>query len=133
MKWYRIAAQRGLAGAQLFLANMYYLGHGVQRNYADAAKWYMRSANNGLANAEFKLGVLYARGQGVPLDLSSAYFWTEVAKDNPNGNGQIQSDATNNLSMIASQLKDEQIKRLKARAALWGKSHPYNDCPECRL
>ena len=89
-------------------------------------------SKNGFAAAEFKLGVIYAGGQGVPLDLTAAYFWTAVAKDNQGASSQVRADAVNNLSIIASQLSDAEIKRLKARAAIWAKSHPYNDCPECR-
>ena len=39
MKWYRLAAERGYAEAQVFLGNMYGNGDGVARDYVLAHMW----------------------------------------------------------------------------------------------
>jgi TPR repeat protein len=38
-KWFRLAAEQGMAGSQSMLATMYEKGVGVERDAAEAAKW----------------------------------------------------------------------------------------------
>ena len=40
VKWYRLAAEQGLAWAQVNLGTMYFLGNGVQKDYKEAVKWF---------------------------------------------------------------------------------------------
>jgi uncharacterized protein len=60
VKWYRMAAEQGLANAQLNLGVMYDYGQGVPEDDAEAVKWYRMAAEQGLANAQFNLGYMYA-------------------------------------------------------------------------
>jgi hypothetical protein len=39
-KWFRLAAEQGLAGSQTTLAMMYEEGNGVPQDSEEAAKWY---------------------------------------------------------------------------------------------
>ncbi|MDP6526635.1 MAG: tetratricopeptide repeat protein, partial [Kiritimatiellia bacterium] len=48
LKWYRKAAEQGLAGAQYFLGASYYRGQGVAQDYAQALKWYNLAAAQGV-------------------------------------------------------------------------------------
>jgi len=40
VKWYRLAAEQGVANAQVNLGVMYVNGQGVPRDYVQAVKWY---------------------------------------------------------------------------------------------
>ena len=53
-------AEKGLAGAQSFLGDMYGDGLGVAKDEAEAVKWYRKAADQGYATAQFNLGVIYA-------------------------------------------------------------------------
>ena len=66
MKWYRLAAEQGLARAQLHLGSMYQKGEGVPKNHKEATKWYLLAAEQELAHAQFNLGLMYDYGGGVP-------------------------------------------------------------------
>ena len=73
------AQRRFLAEAQYRLGVLYYVGHGVPQNYAEALRWWSLAANQGLDRAQFSLGVLYENGQGVPKDYSEAAKWYRLA------------------------------------------------------
>jgi TPR repeat protein len=38
-RWFRLAAEQGMAGSQATLASMYEKGVGVERDAAEAARW----------------------------------------------------------------------------------------------
>jgi uncharacterized protein len=85
MKWYRLAAEQGLADAQVVLGMVYQEGwqgrddwHGL-RDYGEAAKWYRLAADQGDAWAQFKLGEMYREGQGVPQLFVEAHKWLSLA------------------------------------------------------
>ena len=68
VRWYRKAAEQGLAFAQNNLGNCYTTGTGVVKDEAEAAKWYRKAAEQGFAGAEIELGDCYANGSGVAKD-----------------------------------------------------------------
>jgi hypothetical protein len=49
LKWYRLAADQGLAEAQNNLGALYARGQGVSRDDQEALKWYRISAGQGFA------------------------------------------------------------------------------------
>ena len=77
----REAAQQGNASAQLNLGFLYAEGHGVPRDYAQAAAWYRKAAEQGNARAEYELGGLYHGGLGVPRDYTQATTWYRKAAE----------------------------------------------------
>ena len=79
MRWYRLAAEQGDAGAQNNLGNMYRKGEGVPEDDAEAVRWYRLAAEQGDAGAQSNLGVRYATGEGVPEDDVQAYAWFSIA------------------------------------------------------
>ena len=81
VKWYRLAADQGDAGAQYNLGVMYDQGRGVPQNYAEAVKWYRLAADQGDAIAQYNLGVMYDKGQGVPQNYAEAVKWYRLAAD----------------------------------------------------
>ncbi|KAF9133416.1 hypothetical protein BG015_003561, partial [Linnemannia schmuckeri] len=66
MDWYLKAAEQGHAIAQYSIGDLYYHGHGVPRDYAQAMAC---------------VGVLYDDGRGVPRDYIKAAEWYTKAAD----------------------------------------------------
>ena len=82
-RWFRLAADQGLAGAQYDnLGNMYADGRGVPEDDAEAARWFRLAADQGLAGAQLNLGVMYANGEGVLQDNVTAHMWFNIAGAN---------------------------------------------------
>jgi len=82
VKWYRMAADQGYAGAQVmlgFLGVMYEKGQGVPQDDAEAVKRGRKAAEQGDAGAQNNLGVMYFQGQGVPQDYAKAVKWYRKA------------------------------------------------------
>jgi TPR repeat protein len=72
-------AEHGDVRAQELLGYMYFVGRGVHRDSAEAAKWYLAAANQGSYEAQREIGLLYMDGNGVPQDYIEAYKWCTIA------------------------------------------------------
>lgn len=79
VKWFRAAAEQGHPSSQHFLADAYFKGKGVVRNYEEAAKWYQKASIQGEGMSMYGLAILYAKGLGLPKDLVKAYAWNNVS------------------------------------------------------
>jgi uncharacterized protein len=55
VKWYRKAAEQGLAVAQYFLGVMYANGSGVTKDETEAVKWHRKAADQGDERAKAAL------------------------------------------------------------------------------
>jgi S1-C subfamily serine protease len=87
-KWYRKAAEQGLAWAQNGLASLY-LGRrnfrdhrALQENYPEALKWFRKAAEQGDSCGQSNLGHLYLRGDEfgyIAKDKVQAYKWLTLA------------------------------------------------------
>lgn len=62
VRWYRLAAQQGLAEAQFSLGNMYFNGRGVPQDYEEAARWVRLAAAQGNALAQITLASMLRDG-----------------------------------------------------------------------
>lgn len=95
------------------LGNLYYLGLGVERDYARAARFYSMAAFAGDSDAQVNLGHLYGNGLGLPEDGQLAYAWFKVA--NTSGN----EIAEEYMSQILNEhgLSHHLISQLNARYA----------------
>lgn len=47
---------------------MYYAGHGIPQDYAQARMWFEKAAAQNHADGQYYLGLLYDNGHGVPQD-----------------------------------------------------------------
>ena len=94
VRWYRRAAEAGIAEARFNLAHCLATGHGVARDDAEAAVWMARAARQGLADAQFLLGVMLLEGVGLTADPVQARSWLGRAA------GQGQQDARALLQQI---------------------------------
>jgi TPR repeat protein len=80
-RWFKQAADGGLAEAQYNLGILHATGRGTAPNYAEAARWYRLAAEQGLSEAQFNLGTLYSLGLGVDRDERLAVDWLTRAAD----------------------------------------------------
>lgn len=69
------SAERGVADAQLMVAEGYAMALGAEPDDRLALVWYQRAAEQGLAAAQFALGQLHAMGSGVTKDALVAQQW----------------------------------------------------------
>lgn len=80
-RWYILAAVVGDRWAQSSIAEMYYLGTGVERNYAEAARWAQASAEQQHPHGQNVLGIILWYGNGLPQDEEEAIrLWRLAAK-----------------------------------------------------
>ena len=82
VKWYRMAAEQGLAMAQFNLGITY----GIE-DEAEAVNWYRLAAEQGYANAD-SLGNMYASGRGV-IEDEAAENWYRLAAEQGNADAQF--------------------------------------------
>jgi TPR repeat protein len=81
LRTWRDWAQQVDAGAQHFLATLYFNGQGVARDDDEAARWLRKSAEQGLAYAQYDLSVAYAMGRGVAKDEAEQVRWDRKAAE----------------------------------------------------
>jgi TPR repeat protein len=78
VKWYRKAAENGLAEAAIELSSRYHNGEGVPQNEHLAWHWDCMAAENGSAEAQYRLGWHYFYGEEAP-DYYEAANWFRLA------------------------------------------------------
>ncbi len=78
-RWFRLAAEQGLADAQYDLGLMYVDGKGVVEDDMQGAHWLHKAADQGHANAQYRLGRMYEEGEGVTKDRDEAVRWYRLA------------------------------------------------------
>ena len=79
VKWYRLAAKQGYAEAQLMLGICYLAGDGVAKDEKEAVKLFRLAAEQGCVRAQHKLGTCYEYGSGVAKDRKKAVKWWLLA------------------------------------------------------
>ena len=58
VKWFRKAAEQGIAEAQFQLGNCYFNGEGVREDKTEALKWFRKAAEQGYVMAADILNVI---------------------------------------------------------------------------
>jgi len=86
--WFRMAAERGHAGAQNALASLYCDGNGISTNYNEAKSWFVKSAESGNSQAMCNIARMYELGLGERADIRKAIEWYQQASDK----GEPQAD-----------------------------------------
>lgn len=71
----RPLAEGGNDRALLLIANMYYHGYGVIRDYREALSLYRRAAGKNNTEAMLALGAMYTSASGVNQNLNAAAQW----------------------------------------------------------
>ena len=99
---------------------MYYNGHGVPQDYAEAVKWYRLAADQGVAAAQHDLGVMYLKGQGVPQNYVLAHMWFNLAASLiPASNKAERDAAVSDRDLVESKMTAEQIAEAQKLARDW--------------
>ncbi len=155
-KWYKLAADRGLAPAQYRLGNMYEKANGVERNLSEAKRYYQMAADQGNAGAMHNLAVLLASDAAGAPDFKAAGDWFIKASNlgvrdsqfnlailYARGSGVPQSleesykwfaiaardgdaDAGQKRDDVAKAMRPEQLSSAKAKVDAW-RVTPLND------
>ena len=86
------SAERGVAEAQLAVAESYANALGVEQDGRLALDWYRRAAEQGLPGAQFSLGQAYELGEGVAEDLVLATQWYREAAAHGHPGAQLSLD-----------------------------------------
>jgi hypothetical protein len=86
------SAEKGLADAQLMVAESYAQGVGTEQDERLALAWYRRAAEQGSAAAQFALGQLHESGTRVVRDISLARQWFEEASRQGHPGAQLALD-----------------------------------------
>jgi TPR repeat protein len=113
VKWYRLAAEQGDAGAQLSLGVMYDNGEGVAKNDAEAVKWYRKAAEQGHAMAQSTLGTRYMNGEGIAENYVLGHMWMNLSR------AQGNKTASENMKILVSRMTEEQIDKAQGLATEW--------------
>jgi uncharacterized protein len=79
IKWFRKAAEQGVAEAQFNLGCAYANGKGVTKDADKALKWFRKAAEQGDPSAQCRLGLCYDKGEGVTKDKIEAIKWYRKA------------------------------------------------------
>ena len=82
VRWFRKAADQGLADAQFNLGIMYFHGEGIAQDLNEAVRWIRKASDQGFANAQVNLGALYYAGKGVTQDLKKALVLVSAGEAN---------------------------------------------------
>lgn len=82
VKWYRLAAEQGMAAAQSSLGEAYAKGKGVVWDDREAVKWY-RMVVDAHGVGHLQLGDLYADDHSAVRDYGEAVKWYMAAEKNP--------------------------------------------------
>jgi hypothetical protein len=81
VKWFRKAAEQGLAEAQYNLALWSARGEGTVKDMTAAVRWHRRAAEQNFAPAQHALAILYALGEGITKDANEAAKWYRKAAE----------------------------------------------------
>lgn len=88
--WYRRAAQKGHAGAQVALGVCCANGWGCEANPEEAARWWREAAFQGNPDGHFYLAVAYSQGFGLEADDGKAAHHCRVAAEMGHAQAQEQ-------------------------------------------
>ena len=114
-------AQAGDAKAQFNLAQAYFEGTGIPRDFAKGLDWLRKSASAGYAGAEVTLGYLYQNGAQVPKDPHEAARWYRKAARQSGKDPKHAQNAQSNLAVMAAQ------GLIAVNEADWRASEPGSD------
>lgn len=104
VKWWRNAADLGIAEVQYCLGVCYENGNGVEKDYQEAVKWYRKAAEQGNEGAQCNLGFCYDKGRGIIQNKVKAYAWYALSSKNGDDVGN------KNMKILEKELTQSQIE-----------------------
>ena len=121
VKWYRLAADQELPGAQHRMFTCCRDGVGVEHNSANAAKWCRKAADAGLDEAMFDMGMLYVTGSGVEQNAKSAFKWFRKGAERGHPTSLYKFGQCYKLGFGVEKDEDEASKWQNKAVAAWRK------------
>lgn len=130
-KWFQLAANQGLAKAQLSVGYAYHNGLGVKKDQVQAVHWYALAAAQGDSTAEFNLGMCYHHGEVLQSDdteknRAAAIKWFSLALSHGH------ESAANGLGLVyehsSSPDYEEAFRWYSKGAELGDAEAAYNAC-----
>jgi uncharacterized protein len=112
VKWLRMAADQGNAGAQNNLGTLYLHGEGVKQGDKEAVKLFRKAAEQGIAAAQANLGNCCAMGRGVPQSWEEAYFWWSLGFQDGEG-AELLAEAAGHLTPEQKAAVEQRIAQSK--------------------
>jgi TPR repeat protein len=88
--WYQKAANNGNTAAMNNLANMYYHGQSVRKDYKKAFDLYFKAATLGDYIAQFNLAMMYYNGEYVKKSEKEALIWLTFSAESGYPNAQVR-------------------------------------------
>jgi hypothetical protein len=110
---WQVHAEQGDSRAQRELGMMYYLGQGMDVDYATAYDWLNKAALQGDDVAQMTVGVMYAEGQGVPQSRVQAHLWFSLSAQQGNSSAQYR------LERLAPQMTADEVAEAQRLAQDW--------------
>jgi|GEM_PF-3325944 len=80
-RWYKQAADSGIATAAYNLGTLYYNGQGFPQDYTTARHWFEIAATRNDPYAQFQLGTMSGDGKGMEQDAQAEMRWYRKAAD----------------------------------------------------
>jgi hypothetical protein len=118
LKYYRLSANDGFAGAQNNLGDLYETGEGVQKNDKVASYWYARAAERGEPTAYLSLSTFLSEDTKDEAVLIEALKFAMLAVANlPEGYNKSQAIKT--VNKISAQLSPKAKAYAKDLAIEW--------------
>ena len=114
---WEVLAEQGDARSQRQLGIMYYLGQGIDHDYATASKWLSKAAEQGDDVAQLTIGVMYTEGHGVPQSNVTAHMWFSLSAQQGNPSARFRLDA------LAPLMGEDEIAEAQTLADDWKPSY----------
>ena len=111
LKKYKLQAEKGNIDAQIKLAECYYKGKGISRNYELAIEYYEKAAEQGSLTAQKKLSLYYYQGKITPKNYEKAVLWFEKAA--------LQGDVVSQFHLANCYYDGLGIRRSRKKATEW--------------
>jgi hypothetical protein len=86
-KWFKLAAEQGLAEGQLELSKIY----NSKKNYKEAFKWGLLAAKQNESEAQAFIGNMYLGGLGIIKNEKEAFKWIELSTENQKEKGKLDA------------------------------------------
>ncbi|CAI2177404.1 6641_t:CDS:2 [Funneliformis geosporum] len=78
------SSEENFSLAQVYLAQCFNDGHGIEQNHDLAFKWYQKAAECESTIGQFYLGNCYEHGIGIKNNLEKAFYWYKKSAKNEN-------------------------------------------------
>lgn len=90
LQWYRVAAQKGHAGAQAMVGYMLEEGMGCDQSDSEAFHWFRLGAENGDAYCQYKYAKALEEGLHTAKNIKGALEWYRAAADQGESSAQFE-------------------------------------------